>query len=206
MNYRKVQRYVPVPDAKSFFATKLQTLEYIPVLATPPVIPMDSVLSSFLSLQEPCRVWSSTGTNTSDLFNSQIGWIADTSFRSYHWYQSGSRFVTLAFGDLTKITMITLSQLPANVSSTIPFNQFQVSFSTDHGQTYAYLPPIYTGSQLGEEFNYTIPSIIMSCHFLRIHILNVADRDALANSVTGLSIVEIYGEPAATYTTSKSLN
>lgn len=112
--------------------------------------------------------------------------------------------MTIAFNDLTQVTVIVLSQLPSSLASAIPFIQFQVSFSVDHGLSYSYLPPALTSTLLGETFNYTIPTGVISCNYLRIHILDVNNRAALANSVTGLSIVEIYGQPPSSYSACKS--
>jgi hypothetical protein len=49
-------------------------------------------------------------------------------------------------------------------------------------------------------FNYTIPNGPFQCSYLRIYITKLIDESMLNTYQTGLSVVEIYGQPPSNYT------
>lgn len=121
-------------------------------------------------------------------------------YRSYYWLQSGGTYLKIALGDVTKISMLTLSQLPYNTLPYVPILKFQVSYSEDD-VSYAFLSETnVTSLQYDVSFNYTLPNDFIECAYLRIHIKDVANRTSLFNRETGLRVKEIFGQAPA-YTT-----
>lgn len=106
--------------------------ELVNITKSYPSNPLKSLLTSV------CQFSSSIDGDQSSSSVVSTGWL--TGYRSVSWYKSGSTYLQISFGDLARITSISLKQLPNSPSYTL-FNKFRLSFSND-GLSYAFLPEV----------------------------------------------------------------
>jgi len=90
-------------------------------------------------LTTACQFTSSIDGDTSPSSVLSTGWL--TGYRSTSWYKSSSTYLQISFGDLARITSISLKQLFNSPANTL-FNKFRLSYSND-GIAFAFLPEVF---------------------------------------------------------------
>ncbi len=130
-------RTLPTIDTVSTFVTSMNAITYKPeivnIISSYPTNPLKSLLNL------ACQFTSSIDGDVSSSSVLSTGWL--TGYRSVSWYNSGSTYLQISFGDLARITSISLKQLPNSPAYTL-FNKFRFSFSVD-GISYAFLPEVF---------------------------------------------------------------
>lgn len=203
----------PITDVLGkIFYSQMSTVSYIPQAISIQAIvsiPLKSTLNS-------CQITSSVNNAQVPSALTPGGW--KTEYKPHQFYTSGSCFLTIAFGNLTHITKLTITQY-FSTAITTPFSKFQIAYSNDN-VSYAYLPEViffyssflfmkvkififfkkasYPVAQIPTPFTYAIPNGYITCRFLRIIVTGIATPSDLASKVTGLVINEIYGMPNTT--------
>ncbi len=132
-----MSRTSPVSDTVTTFVTSMDAITYQPELVNITNSYPSNPLKSLLNLA--CQFTSSIDGDVSSSSVLSTGWL--TGYRSVSWYKSVSTYLQISFGDLARITSISLKQLPNSPTYTL-FNNFRLSFSND-GLSYAFLPEVF---------------------------------------------------------------